>query len=103
MTRPTGDVGAGVLLAGSGLGLGTDAGAALGQALDGALAPLQGEAPDLVLLFATPAYGDSYAELLVEAARRSQAEFDNFTTNTFAMIRHSERIPSPRCSCSPDP
>jgi small ligand-binding sensory domain FIST len=73
MTRPTGDVGAGVLLAGSGLGLGADARAALGQALDGALAPLRGEAPDLVVLFASPAYGESYAEILAEVARRSGA------------------------------
>jgi small ligand-binding sensory domain FIST len=73
MTRPTRDVGAGVLLAGSGLGLGADALAALGQALDGALVPLHGEVADLVLLFASGAYGESYAELLVEAARRSGA------------------------------
>ncbi len=73
MTRPTGDVGAGVLLAGSGLGLGVDAHAALGHALDDALAPLRGEAPDLVLLFASPAYAETYAQLLSEAARRSGA------------------------------
>jgi small ligand-binding sensory domain FIST len=73
MTRPTGDVGARVLLAGSGLGLGGDAHAALRKALEGALAPLRGEAPDLVLLFASSAYGDTYADLLVEAARRSRS------------------------------
>src|SRR5260221_592076 len=65
VTGLSGDVGTGVLLAGSGLGLGADGRAALGQALDGALAPLRGEAPDLLLLFASPAYGETSAELLV--------------------------------------
>jgi small ligand-binding sensory domain FIST len=66
-------VAAGVLRAGSGLGVGVDWRTTLGQALDDALAPLQGDAPDLLVLFVSAAYGDDFAEVLAETARRSGA------------------------------
>jgi small ligand-binding sensory domain FIST len=59
--------------AGSGLGLGMDWRLALDAALDGALAPLDGEAADLLVLFVSAAYGDDYADVLAEAGRRSKA------------------------------
>jgi small ligand-binding sensory domain FIST len=46
---------------------------ALSEALVGALAPLKTEAPDLLLLFVSAAYGENYAELLAQAAQRSGA------------------------------
>jgi small ligand-binding sensory domain FIST len=64
---------AGLVRAGSGLGLGTDWRQALGVALEAALAPLEGEAPDLVVLFASASYRQSYAELLAEVADRARA------------------------------
>src|SRR2546428_4198605 len=64
---------AGLMRAGSGLGLGSDWRQALGVALEGALAPLGGEAPDLLVLFASASYRQSYAELLAEAADRARA------------------------------
>src|SRR2546425_6336116 len=67
------DVEGGGLRAGNGLGVGFDWRAALGQALDDALPPLQGDAPDLLVLFVSAAYGDDFAEVLAEAARRSGA------------------------------
>jgi small ligand-binding sensory domain FIST len=59
--------------AGSGLGVGNDWYAALASALDQALAPLAGEAPDLVLLFASAAYREDYVALLSKAAELSRA------------------------------
>ena len=59
--------------AGSGLGVGSDWQVALQDALNTALAPLDGEAPDLLLLFASAAYEVDYPELLKAAAERSQA------------------------------
>jgi small ligand-binding sensory domain FIST len=61
------------LRAGSGLGLGRDWRRALGAALDGALAPLAGDAPDLLVIFAAAAYRQDYADLLREAADRARA------------------------------
>jgi len=73
VTSPSRDIGSELLLAGSGLGLGWDWRLALDQALDGALAPLQAEAPDLLVLFVSAAYGDDFADVLVAAAQRSRA------------------------------
>jgi small ligand-binding sensory domain FIST len=73
MTSPTGNVESGVLLAGSGLGVGLDWGRALGEALDGALAPLKTETADLLVLFVSAAYGEDFADVLAEAGRRSGA------------------------------
>src|SRR5215471_13159682 len=53
--------------AGSGLGVGDDWQDALSAALEGALEPLQGEAPDLLMIFASAAYTDDYAPLLARA------------------------------------
>src|SRR5438445_1462790 len=64
---------AGLVRAGSGLGLGSDWRHALGVALEEALAPLHGEAPDLLVLFASASYRPAYAELLAEAADRARA------------------------------
>src|SRR5712691_6167926 len=64
---------AGLVRAGSGLGLGSDWRQALGVALEEALAPLNGEAPDLLVLFASASYRLAYAELLAEAADRARA------------------------------
>ena len=58
--------------AGGGLGIGSDWRAALTAALAGALAPLQGEPPDLLFLFASAAYERDYAELLQAAMQVSQ-------------------------------
>jgi small ligand-binding sensory domain FIST len=65
--------GVGALRAGSGLGLGQDWRRALGVALEAALAPLEGDAPDLLVLFASASYRQAYAELLAEAADRARA------------------------------
>ena len=65
--------GVGAVRAGSGLGLGQDWRQALGVALEGALAPLEGEAPDLLVLFASASYRQAYAQLLAEAADRARA------------------------------
>ena len=65
--------GVGAVRAGSGLGLGQDWRQALRVALEGALAPLEGEAPDLLVLFASASYRQAYAELLAEAADRARA------------------------------
>ena len=58
--------------AGSGLGTGGDWRAALSTALSAALGPLEGEAPDLLLLFASAAYAPEYAELIKTAAEVSR-------------------------------
>jgi small ligand-binding sensory domain FIST len=65
--------GVGALRAGSGLGVSTDWRQALGVALEGALAPLDGEAPDLLVLFASASYRQHYGELLAEAADTTRA------------------------------
>ena len=63
-----------MVAAGSGLGAASEWRTALGAALDTALAPLDGAPPDLLLLFASSAFGtDGLAELLAEAAERSGA------------------------------
>ena len=62
-----------MLHAGSGLGVGRDWQPALGAALDSALAPLNGEAPDLLVLFVSAEYGEDYAAVLAEATERSGA------------------------------
>lgn len=59
--------------AGSGIGAASDWRPALDAALDGALAPLAGEPPDLLLLFANAAFSSSFTDLLAEAAERSGA------------------------------
>jgi small ligand-binding sensory domain FIST len=61
------------LLAGSGLGVGDDWRVALDQALDAALGPLAGHAPDLLLLFAGAAYRARFSDLLARAAERTGA------------------------------
>ncbi|HLZ27967.1 MAG TPA: FIST N-terminal domain-containing protein [Chloroflexota bacterium] len=61
------------VLAGSGLGVGDDWRVALEAALDGALGPLMGHAPDLLVLFAGAAYDESYGGILAQAAARSGA------------------------------
>jgi small ligand-binding sensory domain FIST len=58
--------------AGGGLGTGADWQAALETALDGALGPLDGEAPDLLLIFASVAYEADYAELIRAGADSSR-------------------------------
>jgi small ligand-binding sensory domain FIST len=59
--------------AGSGLGIGEDWRQALSTALDHALDPLDGEAPDLIAVFASAAYQDDYAALIRHVLERSQA------------------------------
>ena len=59
--------------AGNGLGVSSDGRLALEAALGEALAPLDGLAPDLLLLFMSAAYRDQYDELLRLAAERSRA------------------------------
>ena len=59
--------------AGNGLGIGEDWREALATALDAALQPLQGEAPDLLMLFASAEYRHDFSDLLKEAGERSQA------------------------------
>jgi small ligand-binding sensory domain FIST len=61
------------LRAGSGLGTGDEWQTALAAALDSALEPLGGEAPDLLLVFASAAYRAGFAELLKAALERSRA------------------------------
>jgi small ligand-binding sensory domain FIST len=62
-----------VIVAGSGLGTGDDWHDALEVALEAALAPLRGQAPDLLLLFAGAAYDESYGAILARAGERSGA------------------------------
>jgi small ligand-binding sensory domain FIST len=59
--------------AGSGLGIGEDWRHALSTALDHALGPLDGEAPDLVVVFASAAYENAYGALIRDAVELSQA------------------------------
>jgi small ligand-binding sensory domain FIST len=59
--------------AGSGLGLGADWREALGSAVAQALEPLGGEAPDLVVTFASAAYQEDFTELVQEVLRLTQA------------------------------
>ena len=73
MTSPSREVKSGVLRAGSGLGVGLDWQRALGEAVDGALEPLNGDAPDLLVLFVSADYGEDYPEVLAQAAQRSGA------------------------------
>src|SRR5262245_5595736 len=61
------------LLAGSGLGRDPDWRLALRAALDAALQPLGGAAPDLLLLFASADFVDSYEEMLEMALERTGA------------------------------
>jgi small ligand-binding sensory domain FIST len=61
-----------MMRAGGGLGIDTDWRAALETALQGALAPLHGEAPHLVLIFASATYEADYAELVQAAAAASR-------------------------------
>jgi small ligand-binding sensory domain FIST len=61
------------LAAGSGLGESENWQQALDQALDGALAPLAGHPPDLLLLFASAAFAPQFSELLHATLERSQA------------------------------
>jgi small ligand-binding sensory domain FIST len=58
--------------AGAGLGIGRDWRIALETALDGALKPLEGEAPDLLIVFASAAYEPAYVDLLRAAAEVSR-------------------------------
>jgi small ligand-binding sensory domain FIST len=59
--------------AGSGLGIGGDWSHALTAALEPALAPLHGEAPDLLVVFASAGFADDYARLVARALEISQA------------------------------
>jgi small ligand-binding sensory domain FIST len=61
------------IVAGNGMGVSSDWRAALGTALDDALAPLRGESPSLLLLFASDSFKAAYPELLQEASERSGA------------------------------
>jgi small ligand-binding sensory domain FIST len=61
------------ILAGSGLGIAHDWRQALRNALDQAMAPLRGEAPDLALLFASAAYREDYAGLLATILEQTRA------------------------------
>jgi small ligand-binding sensory domain FIST len=61
------------LLAGSGLGRGAEWQTALQSALEGALQPLGGAAPDLLLLFASADFVDSYDQMLELALDNSGA------------------------------
>jgi small ligand-binding sensory domain FIST len=73
VTSLSGDTQSRLLLAGSGLGVGDDWRQALEAALDGALAPLLGQAPDLLVLFAGAAYDENYGGILTRTAERSGA------------------------------
>src|SRR5947199_9801912 len=59
--------------ASSGLGHADTWRVALDEALRSALTPLEGQPPDLLLLFASAAYQQDYPELLATAARASRA------------------------------
>src|SRR5262245_22629628 len=59
--------------AGSGLGVGDDWQSALATALERALEPLRGEAPDLLVLFASAAYTEDFGPLLARALEVSGA------------------------------
>jgi small ligand-binding sensory domain FIST len=69
---PAGGSDTGGVRAGSGLGVGSEWSNALQAALDEALKPLDGEAPDLLLLFAGADYRGNYADLLSTAADRTR-------------------------------
>ncbi|MBV9324995.1 MAG: FIST C-terminal domain-containing protein [Chloroflexi bacterium] len=58
--------------AGGGLGIGSDWRSALETALDGALAPLDGDAPNLLLVFASAGYEADYPELIRTAVATSR-------------------------------
>ena len=73
MIAPGQQLRSGALLAGSGLGVAPHWPDALDQALAAALAPLNGQPPHVLVLFASAAYADSYADLLREAAVRTGA------------------------------
>jgi small ligand-binding sensory domain FIST len=73
VTSLGGDTQSGVVLAGSGLGVGDDWRPALEAALDGALGSLLGQAPDLLVVFAGAAYDESYGGILARAQARSGA------------------------------
>jgi small ligand-binding sensory domain FIST len=60
-------------VAGSGVGVDPDWPSALHAALDQALAPMSGQSPDLLLLFAADAFHGAFPDLLHEAAERSDA------------------------------
>jgi small ligand-binding sensory domain FIST len=60
-------------LAGSGIGAAADWRPALEQALEGALEPLGGEPPDLLLLFVNSVFAPHFHEVLTEAVERSGA------------------------------
>ena len=59
--------------AASGLGIGVDWRQSVTDALQQVLQPLEGEAPDLVVLFASAAYQDDFAEMLREVLETTQA------------------------------
>ena len=59
--------------AGSGLGVGADWRPALASAVTQALQPLDGEAPDLVVTFASAAYQEDFSELLEEVLQVTRA------------------------------
>jgi small ligand-binding sensory domain FIST len=73
MTSRSEPRGTDTLLAGGGLGLGADWRTALGLALDPAMVSLDGAQPDLLVLFASAAYGEHYGALLAEAKMRTRA------------------------------
>src|SRR5258708_7493811 len=62
-----------LLVAGCGLGIGFDWRRALVEALDGALEPLLNGAPDLLVLFASAGYSESYEDMLATARDRARA------------------------------
>lgn len=59
--------------AASGLGIGVDWRQSVTDALQQVLQPLEGEAPDLVVLFASAAYQEDFAEMLREVLETTQA------------------------------
>jgi len=69
---PAGEIETGGVRAGSGLGVGDVWKTALDTAVDQALSSLEGQAPDLLLLFASAFYREAFAELLARAADRSR-------------------------------
>jgi small ligand-binding sensory domain FIST len=73
MTSRSEPLGMRTLLAGGGLGLGAEWRTALGVALDSATTSLDGAQPDLLVLFASAAYGEHYGALLAEAKMRTDA------------------------------
>lgn len=81
--------------ASSGLGIGDDWRVALETALHEALMPLQGQPPDLLLLFASAAYQQHYAEMLetAEAASRARNLAGCSASAVIAGARELEREP----------